>query len=78
MGGALRIIPALRFDSYELTTKADPLYTGARADQSDDHVSPKLGVVYWPTETFGLFANAAEGFKAPSPMQVNNYYGTGF
>src|SRR5690606_15714044 len=24
--------------------------------------------------TFGLFANAAEGFKAPSPMQVNNYF----
>ena len=72
MGGALRIIPALRFDSYELTTKADPLYAGARADQSDDHVSPKLGVVWWAGDTFGLFGSYGAGFKAPTPSQVNN------
>ncbi|MFC5345511.1 TonB-dependent hemoglobin/transferrin/lactoferrin family receptor [Brevundimonas staleyi] len=71
-GGALRIIPAIRFDSYELSTKSDPLYVGARADQSDERFSPKLGVVWQATSQFQLFANYAEGFKAPTPSQVNN------
>ncbi|HEY1225014.1 MAG TPA: TonB-dependent hemoglobin/transferrin/lactoferrin family receptor [Brevundimonas sp.] len=72
MGGRLRIIPAVRFDAYELSTRADHTYIGARADQEDDHISPKLGVVWWSNDTFGLFANYAEGFKAPTPSQVNN------
>lgn len=72
LDGALDIIPALRWDSYELSTASDPLYVGPRADQSDDHVSPKLGLVWWTQPTFGLFANYARGFKAPTPSQVNN------
>lgn len=72
LDGALDIIPALRWDSYELSTANDPLYVGPRADQSDDRLSPKLGLVWWANPTFGLFANYAEGFKAPTPSQVNN------
>lgn len=71
-GGDLRIIPAVRFDAYELSTRADPLYAGTRADQSDQRLSPKLGVVWWVTPTFGLFGSYAAGFKAPTPSQVNN------
>ena len=72
--GRLRIIPAVRYDAYELTTDSDPLYLGARADQSDGHLSPKIGVVWQATPGFRLFANYAEGFKAPTPSQVNNYF----
>lgn len=75
LGGDLRVIPALRRDSYELTTAADPLYPGARADQSGDHVSPRLGVVWQATDWLGLFGNWGEGFKAPTPSQVNNFFG---
>lgn len=75
LGGKLRVIPALRRDSYELTTADDPLYPGARADQSGDHVSPKLGVVWQATERLGLFGSWGEGFKAPTPGQVNNFFG---
>lgn len=74
LGGDLRIIPAVRWDTYDLSTANDPLYPGPRADQSDDHISPKLGVVWWGHDNFGLFANWAEGFKAPTPSQVNNYF----
>ncbi|WP_428150075.1 TonB-dependent hemoglobin/transferrin/lactoferrin family receptor [Brevundimonas sp.] len=73
-GGRLRIIPAIRFDSYELSTTSDTLYIGARADQDDNRVSPKVGVVWQATEQFQLFANYAEGFKAPTPSQVNNAF----
>lgn len=74
-GGDLRLIPALRWDNYDLTTADDPLYPGARADQSGDHLSPKLGVVWQATDHFGLFASWGEGFKAPTPSQVNNFFG---
>ena len=74
LDGSLKIIPAVRWDSYDLSTADDPLYPGPRADQSDDHVSPKLGVVWWSTSTFGLFGSFGEGFKAPTPSQVNNFF----
>jgi len=74
-GGSLRIAPALRYDAYELTTADDPLFTGAKADQEDSRLSPKLGVVWWANDTFGLFASWAEGFKAPTPSQVNSAFG---
>jgi hemoglobin/transferrin/lactoferrin receptor protein len=74
LGGALRLIPAVRWDSYDLSTADDPLYPGARADQSGDHVSPKLGVVWQATDAFQLFGNWAEGFKAPTPSQVNQFF----
>jgi len=73
-GGALRLIPAVRYDAYELSTDSDPLYIGTRADQDDSHISPKLGLVWQATRQFQVFANVAEGFKAPTPSQVNNYF----
>jgi hemoglobin/transferrin/lactoferrin receptor protein len=74
LDGALKIIPAVRWDRYDLSTADDPLYPGARADQSDDHLSPKLGLVWQATDVFQLFGNWGEGFKAPTPGQVNNYF----
>lgn len=72
LDGALRITPALRYDAYELSTDADPLYVGQRADQEDGRLSPKLGAVWQLDPHFQLFASYAEGFKAPTPSQVNN------
>jgi len=74
LDGSLKIIPAIRWDRHELSTADDPLYPGVRADQSDDHVSPKLGVVWQATPHFGLFGNFGEGFKSPTPGQVNNFF----
>ncbi len=72
--GRLIFFPALRFDYYELEPQADALYTGPLAAQDDSHVSPKLGIVAWPTDTLGLFFNYGAGFKAPAPSEVNNYF----
>lgn len=74
-GGALTLFPALRFDAYSLDATDDPLlptFTGA--DQSDDHVSPKLGAVVRVTEGVRLYANYATGFKAPEPSQMNQFF----
>lgn len=72
MGGRVQLFPALRYDSYELDPSNDALYTLPVEGQSDSRVTPRFGVVVWPTETLGVFFNYAEGFKAPSPSQVNN------
>ncbi len=74
LDGQLELFPAVRYDHYELNPERDALYPAAVAPQSDEHVSPKFGVVVWPIHSFGVFANYAEGFKAPSPSQVNNYF----
>jgi hemoglobin/transferrin/lactoferrin receptor protein len=74
LDGALSIIPAVRYDWYDLSPKPDARFPAAASGQSDDHISPKLGVVYWTGAHLGVFANYAIGFRAPSPMQVNNYF----
>jgi|JI10StandDraft_1071094.scaffolds.fasta_scaffold02589_11 hemoglobin/transferrin/lactoferrin receptor protein len=74
LDGSLLVYPALRYDSYELNPKLDPLYpTVVPAAPSDDsHISPKLGIVVWPSDWLGAFYNYSEGYKAPEPSQVNN------
>lgn len=72
--GRLTLYPALRFDYYKLDPKADPLFHASTAGQSDSHLSPKLALVWEASDLVTVFANAATGFKAPSPSQVN----TGF
>jgi hemoglobin/transferrin/lactoferrin receptor protein len=75
LDGRLSLFPALRFDHYKLSPKADPLLGSFTPTSSDDsRVSPKLGVVFKPAEQARLFFNYAQGFKAPSPAQVNNAF----
>lgn len=71
----LKLYPALRYDYYSIRPKNDPLFTASvPASQSDTHATPKLGVVLQTLETLNVFANYAQGYKAPTPSQVN----TGF
>lgn len=74
LNGQLVVYPALRYDYYELDPQADALYFGALSGQDGSHVSPKLGIVAWPTDHFGAFFNYGAGFKAPAPSEVNNYF----
>jgi hemoglobin/transferrin/lactoferrin receptor protein len=71
--GRWSFFPALRWDYYEIDPENDPLFLSAvPAGQDDTHLTPKLGVVFHVNEQVNLFANAAAGFKAPAPSQVNN------
>jgi hemoglobin/transferrin/lactoferrin receptor protein len=71
--GRVSLYPALRWDHFELEPRNDPLFVaGTAASQSDSHLTPKLGVLVRVTDRLNVFANAAEGFKAPAPSQVNN------
>jgi hemoglobin/transferrin/lactoferrin receptor protein len=70
--GRLSLFPALRFDWYELEPEADPLLVGTTESSRGRRLSPKFGAVFWATPRVGFFANYGEGFKAPSPSQVNS------
>lgn len=74
LDGSLMIYPALRYDAYELTPIRDALFPAgvSLSPQDDSHISPKLGIVAWPADWFGAFANIGAGYKAPEPSQVNN------
>ena len=71
----LMLYPALRFDFYELDPAADPLLPTFIAEgQQDSRLSPKIGAVAKLGNTVRLFANYAQGFRAPTPSQVNNFF----
>lgn len=73
--GALMLFPALRFDFYSLDPQDDPLYPDTNiAGQDASRLSPKFGAVAKLGESVRLFANYAQGFRAPTPSQVNNFF----
>ncbi len=78
--GRLRLIPAVRYDNFELNPTADAIYlsgnTGSPTPEGYDEseVSAKLGLVYDLNEQWTVFAQYAEGFRAPPLDAVN----TGF
>ncbi len=73
--GVVTLFPALRFDFYDLDPTNDPLLpTFTAAGQDDSRLSPKLGVTIRPTETVRIYGNYAQGFRAPTPSQVNNFF----
>ena len=73
--GALTVFPALRYDFYDLDPTDDPLLPEfAGSAQSDDRLSPKLGVTVRLADDVLLYANYAQGFRAPTPYQVNNFF----
>ncbi|GAA0761426.1 hemoglobin/transferrin/lactoferrin receptor protein [Erythromicrobium ramosum] len=75
LDGAVTLFPALRFDFYDLNPTEDPLLpTFTASGQSDSRLSPKLGVTVKLAPDVILFGNYAQGFLAPTPSQVNNFF----
>ncbi len=75
--GALRIIPAVRFDYYHLQPYQDADFmrsnlTGvAVSEQTETAISPKLGATYDLSEHYRLFGQYAHGFRAPPYDNAN-------
>lgn len=75
LDGALTLFPALRFDFYDLNPTDDPLLTTfTPAGQSDSRLSPKFGATVKLADDVIIFGNYAQGFLAPTPSQVNNFF----
>lgn len=66
------IIPALRFDHYQLQPNTTAYTGGAVTQLSDQAFTPRLGVIWRAATAFAPYAQIARGFRAPAPDQVNN------
>jgi hemoglobin/transferrin/lactoferrin receptor protein len=74
-GGRITLFSTLRFDHYSLDARADPALPSLTAiDKSGSRVSPKIGAVVKLSNSVRLFANYAQGFKAPAPSQINQFF----
>ncbi len=73
--GIVTLYPAVRFDFYDLDpTLNDPLLpTFTPSGQNGSTFSPKVGAVVKLGDV-RLFGNYAQGFRAPTPSQVNNFF----
>ena len=71
-----RIIPGIRYDYYEFTPTVDDLYLNSNPIDRDpdsfdeDSLSLKLGGIWNINSNWSLFAQYAEGFKAPQADQI--------
>jgi len=70
--GALSVIPALRFDRYELDPDPAGYTASAVVGLSDQALTPRLGAVWKLHEAAQPYAQWSRGFRAPTPDQVNN------
>ena len=68
------VIPALRYDRVSLEAKRDDLYPLAPASLKANALMPKLGAIWRGGADWSLFGNLAAGFKAPTPLQINNFF----
>jgi hemoglobin/transferrin/lactoferrin receptor protein len=76
--GALRIIPAIRFDYFGLQVSPDALFARSNIpgfkveDQQETAISPKLGATYDLDQNYRMFGQYARGFRAP-PYDSTNF-----
>ena len=70
LDGNLLLSPGIRYDSFKATPETDELYTDQLAEHDSDKVTFRSGLVYKFDETFSLFGQFAQGFKAPELVQL--------
>jgi hemoglobin/transferrin/lactoferrin receptor protein len=74
--GVVTLFPALRFDFFDLQPENDPTLppSFASSGQSGNRLTPKLGANIKLAHEVFLYANYSQGFLAPTPGQVNNFF----
>ena len=74
--GRWELVPAIRYDHYDLDPRPDAIYlddnpeTGVVAI-NEDNFSPRFGVLYHINNVFGVYAQYANGFRAPPFEDAN-------
>ncbi len=74
--GRLTLSPGLRWDRFELDGRNDAIFAGDNpgiepVGLDENQLSPKLGAVYELSDSWQLYAQYAEGFRAPPVNDVN-------
>ena len=74
--GGWTLIGALRADRYELDASNDPMYAedypfAEPVSLSESELSPKLGLIYHPSDKVELYMQYSHGFRAPPYEDAN-------
>jgi len=76
------LTPGIRFDYYDYRPKDTDSYRknpnfdiGNLQDNSDFHVSPKLRAAFQATDELELYAQWAQGFRAPTSLELYQNFG---
>ena len=74
--GRWEIIPALRWDRYDLDPEPDQIWTEDNPDTevvsvSESRATPRLGVLFNPAENWSAYGQYSEGFRAPPFEDAN-------
>lgn len=71
--GPLSLIPGIRWDHFDLRAQTDSMFVDANrmTDLEDDALTLRLGLTWRVLEPLALYANYAEGFRAPPAADVN-------
>ncbi len=81
LDNTIEVIAGLRYDHYSLKVKDGGGYILANpglqspASKTKGQLSKRLAVLYYPTDTQTVYANYAEGFKAPDFTEINSGFG---
>ena len=74
--GRWEVIPALRWDRYDLDPRPDSIWEEDNPDTevvsvSESRATPRLGVLFHPTGNWSLYGQYSEGFRAPPFEDAN-------
>jgi len=74
--GRWEIVPAIRYDRYELDPRPDEIYLNGSPDTevvsvSEDEFSPRLGALFHIDDEWGIYAQYVNGFRAPPFEDAN-------
>jgi len=76
LGERFKLIPGVRIDYYDLEPRLDEIFLEDNpgiepVDLNETSVTPRLGAIYELTDTLDVFAQYAQGFRAPPYNDVN-------
>jgi hemoglobin/transferrin/lactoferrin receptor protein len=72
-----KLLPALRYDIYDLNVNATPEYLQKRevpVGFSENSLSPSLGLIFQANPNTSLFARYSRGFRPPSYSELNTSF----
>lgn len=74
--GPVTLMPGLRWDHFDLRAQTDSIFVDPTrmSDLEDDALTFRLGLTWRVIEPLALYANYAEGFRAPPAADVNMFF----
>ncbi len=74
----LTLIPGLRYDSYDYSPDGNNNQGTEASDSKGDKLTARLGAVYDLNDSYSLFGQFSQGFKAPGLYEMYYYRDGGF